>query len=175
MLQRSFCWILLSTTAVGCAGLFRGSFSNRLWRPLRCVYVCTRYTCAQRSYFVNRIHSCRDEQPVASRALTFIVALALPNIQELRETLDAVSNPKSSRYGQYLSLEQVQEQFGPSTGIGLVCVSFASVNSHDTIALLLAEALAETVQWLRSCLPFANVDVSCLSFASLTELSSRSR
>jgi tripeptidyl-peptidase-1 len=52
--------------------------------------------------------------PSGDQIMTLQVALAFQNINQLEETLKAVSTPSSPDYGKYLDAEQVNEMFNPS-------------------------------------------------------------
>ncbi|PRP89109.1 peptidase S8 and S53 domain-containing protein [Planoprotostelium fungivorum] len=49
-----------------------------------------------------------EEQPNQQEELTAVIHLKQENKEELKNKLDAVSDPKSSEYGKYLTREQVE-------------------------------------------------------------------
>ena len=57
----------------------------------------------------------KEDVPVAHDALVkFIVALKTHDTQHMHDTLMELSNPASSSYGRYMSLEDISARYGPS-------------------------------------------------------------
>jgi subtilase family serine protease len=58
----------------------------------------------------------KDHETVVDRnkMVTFTVAFNLRNVKEMHDEFLAVSMPSSYRYGQYLSLEEISDRFGPT-------------------------------------------------------------
>jgi hypothetical protein len=72
--------------------LFQGAFHSNTWKFLES----------------------EDASWKDSHHVKFMVALKKQNIEEMHQHFLAVSNPRSSQYGKYLSKEEVAQHYGPS-------------------------------------------------------------
>lgn len=97
-------------------------------------------------------HSYKENDVEDHHVVEFIVALDLPQKAEIHHKLLDVSNPKSKNYGQYMSLEQIREKFGPPTHVTNLVSSYFQNIHMSTVTL------SESGDMLKVAAPVSSIE-----------------